>query len=98
MAVHTSYTSTTGAPQAAVLKRYGSHTDRNVAFSVPDEPVRQKETKDGSGEDPVITDVEKNFFEGLFPAAAKDIRTYTPYQRNGGRDATALGTLVDLKG
>jgi len=98
MAVNTSYTSTTGAPQTAALKRYTSNADRGVTFTVADEPVRQKKTQEGSVEDPVITDGERNFFEGLFPAAAKDIRSYSPYQRNGGRTEVALGTLVDLKG
>jgi hypothetical protein len=81
-----------------VLKRQGGHADRKVAFTVLDEPVRQKNTPEQSGEDLVITDVEKNYFEGLFPAAAKDIRSYSPYQRNGGRNAASLGTLIDLKG
>ncbi len=46
----------------------------------------------------VLTQPEKEFFEHLYPASAEAVRSYTPYHRDGQREAVRLGTLVDRKG
>jgi hypothetical protein len=46
----------------------------------------------------VISDDEKQFFVNLFPGAASEIKTYSPYGRNGMKQSAVVGSLVDLKG
>jgi hypothetical protein len=77
---------------------------------VTDEPGKIASAKKPQAEDPVtgaaldaqadtvISDAEKQFFENLFPASAGEIRSYSPYGRNGMKQSVTLGSLVDLKG
>ena len=45
-----------------------------------------------------ISDAEKKFFQQLFPNAAEEIRTYTPYQKNGLQQPMQVGTHIDVRG
>ncbi len=46
----------------------------------------------------VVTNEEKQFFEGLFPQAAPSIRSYSGYAVTGQRTQVSLGTIIDAKG
>ncbi|MCX6135336.1 MAG: hypothetical protein NTU47_16140 [Ignavibacteriales bacterium] len=48
--------------------------------------------------DSVISDTEKQYFEDLFPTSADEIRSYSPYGRNGMKLSADVGSLVDMKG
>jgi hypothetical protein len=55
-------------------------------------------TKPSDEQQPVLTPSEKEFFVQLYPSSAEAVRSYTPYQRDGQRDAITLGSLLDRKG
>lgn len=46
----------------------------------------------------VLSQSEKEFFEQLYPASAEAVRAYTPFHRNGQREAVRVGSIVDRKG
>jgi hypothetical protein len=104
MSVNTNYSSTTGSPGspfATVIKRRAVPPDAANTFAPAQEPQGQAEVKAGAQNkrpEAVISDTEKQYFEGLFPSAAGEIRSYSPYQKNGARQSAGLGTLVDVKG
>ncbi len=77
--------------QSSVIK--GKHAGAAKAKAA--QPVQAASDAPAEG---VITDDEKQFFETLFPAASQEIRSYSPYSRNGVRPSAALGSLVDRKG
>jgi len=60
------------------------------SVGAPEQPVAAANT--------VLSKEEKAFFQELFPTAAEEIRTYTPYLRNGRQQASQIGTLIDAKG
>ncbi len=45
-----------------------------------------------------ISEDERTYFQQLFPTAAEELRTYSPYQKNGMPSAGQLGRLIDAKG
>ncbi len=86
--------------QSAVIKHRGHSAGPRKAFSL-EELSPQTDVSSAPADDAgtsIISDDEKNFFEGLFPASAGAIRTYSPYQRNGMKQTPIVGSLVDLKG
>lgn len=101
MSVNTQYSSTSGAPATMVIKRGSGSTTQRSAFPIAETPLQattQVQKAADRQTESVITEGEKQYFEELFPSAAGDIRTYSPYQRNGERNAVSLGTLIDVRG
>lgn len=91
----------TGQPQSPVLKRGMPGVDRPAksaddigAAAQSDSTAPESAISAGD----VISDDEKKFFQELFPTAAEEIRTYTPYQSSGHQQPARLGTLIDAKG
>ena len=104
MGINTNYSSTTGSNVASfstVIKHRNVTAETSKPF-VPAPELKEQADVEGKQqdkkEDTVISDAEKQYFEGLFPSAADEIRSYSPYQRNGARQSAGLGTLVDVKG
>ncbi len=46
----------------------------------------------------IVTNEEKQYFEGLFPQSAPTIRSYSGYSVGGQRTQVSLGTIIDAKG
>jgi hypothetical protein len=102
MSVNTNFSSTTGSSAAAtIVKRRSSAGEATKAFTLVEEPKIPRPEKSPTQEnqvDPIISDSEKQFFASLFPNEAGAVHSYSPYQRNGSKQATSVGTLVDVKG
>jgi hypothetical protein len=47
---------------------------------------------------PVLSDAEQRFFEGLYPGAVSELRTSASYARSGVQPDHRTGTLLDRKG
>jgi hypothetical protein len=84
-----------------VIKRRSTSLEAPKAFTLDAEPVQKRDAKspvEPGQEDPTISDAEKQYFTNLFPTAAEAIRSYSPYQKSGMKQAASIGTLVDVKG
>lgn len=64
----------------------------------PDIPFQEPAKKEAKENPAVLTDSERNFFEGAFPDAAEEVRSYNPYQRDGASAPARLGSLLDRRG
>jgi hypothetical protein len=72
-----------------VEKPFAEHLAKNAAPTASSSPDEQQG---------LLTQEEKEFFEQLYPASAEAVRSYSPYSREGVREAVRLGSLVDRKG
>lgn len=91
----------TPTSQSTVIKqRRAAATEPNAVLpkveSADDEGIKAA-AAEGSQEG-VISDDEKQFFANLFPGSANEIKSYSPYGRNGIAQSAVVGSLVDLKG
>ena len=66
---------------------------RPIQGSVPP-PVPQRQP----AAEARLTPEEKQFFEGLYPEAAGDIRSHETYNRTGMSHEVRLGSMIDRKG
>jgi hypothetical protein len=71
-----------------------SHKERLRKFSAAEKPAGMDEKASAQ----VVTPEEKQFFEQLFPAAAREIQLHTIYSRTGSPTEQLVGTLIDRKG
>jgi hypothetical protein len=91
----------TATGKSQVIRQRPAATDGAAGMVKAKTPAVDDRVTLASAEGPsqdVISDAEKQFFENLFPASAGEIRSYSPYGRNGMKQSVTLGSLVDLKG
>ena len=97
----TQFPSYTAVGKSTVIKH------RRPAADEPNDVASVKKAEDGEivkavsqelSADPVISDDEKQYFENLFPASVGEIRSFSPYGRNGMKQPATLGSLIDMKG
>jgi hypothetical protein len=87
--------------QSTVQKRRNGHAEgiQSSGFKPnADDVGSAQDPKNAESATPAVSEDEKKFFQQLFPTAAEEIRTYTPYQRNGQQQPAPIGSLFDVKG
>jgi hypothetical protein len=65
------------------------------AAETPFHELVQSEAKESPA---ALTDSERQYFEGAFPGAADEVRSYNPSQRDGASVPARLGSLLDRRG
>jgi hypothetical protein len=91
--------------QVTILKK-SQQRSAEMSFDQQLQKTVAAETKSGKAEPMMrgaerpaaLTNSEKEYFEHLFPKNADEVRSYNPYQRDGGAAVVKLGTLVDKRG
>jgi hypothetical protein len=97
----TQYSPVTPNGYSTVIKHRQVPPEVPKALRVKDESENATSAKTAAAEElngSEITDAEKQYFENLFPGAAGDIRSYSPYSRNGIKQSGTVGSLLDVKG
>ena len=84
------------SPQDRPAVREGVHQDsgapvRNTIRRAPEDPLPNP----AGG---VLSEEEQRFFEGLYPAAAAELRTSPTYSRSGIQPDAGTGTILDRRG
>ncbi len=80
---------TVGIPPAPSRPRPQGSAEAQVPAA---QPAAQEPTR------ALLTNDEKSYFEQLFPAAAREIRSYPGYGESGATQRPVLGTHIDRKG
>ena len=97
----TQFPSYTAVGKSTVIKHTrpaAEEPDGAAAVKNAEDAEKLKVVGQEQAADPVISDDEKQYFENLFPNSAGDIRSFSPYGRNGIKQPATLGSLIDMKG